>query len=109
MNDRNNRDRVRLEVDLNTVRSNFRKIRTAAAPAQVLAVLKANAYGLGVRPIAECLAGSAAGFCAATLEEALELKSFGKPVMILGSVLDSELSEAVANDIILGIGYDCSL
>ena len=103
MNDRNNSDRVRLEVDLNTVRSNFRKIRTAAAPAQVLAVLKANAYGLGVRPIAECLAGSAAGFCAATLEEALELKSFGKPVMILGSVLDSELSEAVANDIILGI------
>ncbi|MBQ9337909.1 MAG: alanine racemase [Lentisphaeria bacterium] len=104
MNDRRDMARVWLEVDLNTVRGNFRKIRAAAAPAQVLAVLKANAYGLGVRPIAECLAASgAAGFCAATLEEALELKTLGKPVMILGSVLGSELGEAVANGIILGI------
>ena len=104
MNDPREKARVWLDVDLNTVRNNFRKIRDAAAPAQVLAVLKANAYGLGVGPIADCLnKGGAAGFCSATLEEALELKTFGKPVMILGSVLDSELGEAVANDIILGI------
>ena len=104
MNDRRDMARVWLEVGLDKVRNNFRKIRDAAAPAQVLAVLKANAYGLGVRPIAECLdQAGAAGFCAATLEEALVLKTFGKPVMILGGVLDSELSEAVANDIILGI------
>lgn len=104
MNDRRDKARVWLEVDLDTVRNNFRKIRDAAAPAQVLAVLKANAYGLGVRPIAKCLdQAGAAGFCAATLEEALVLKTFGKPVMILGGVLDSELGEAVANDIILGI------
>ncbi len=104
MNDRQDMARVWLEVDLNKVWSNFRKIRDAAAPAQVLAVLKADAYGLGVKPVAECLArAGAAGFCAATLKEALELKSFGKPVMILGGVLDSELGDAVANDIILGI------
>ena len=62
--------RVWVEVDLNKVRNNFRKIREGAAPAQVLAVLKANAYGLGVEPVAECLTQEgAAGFCAATLEE----------------------------------------
>ena len=102
--------RIWLEIDLKTVRENFRKIQAAAAPAQVLAVLKADAYGLGVRPLAECLVQSgAAGFCAATLEEALELKAFGKPVQILGGVLDYERPEAVANDIILGLtDLDCA-
>ena len=37
------------------------------------------------------------------MEEALFLKSFGKPVQILGGVLDSERPEAVANGLILGI------
>ncbi|MBQ6596857.1 MAG: alanine racemase, partial [Lentisphaeria bacterium] len=64
--------RIWLEVDLDTVRRNFLKIRAAAAPAETLAVLKANAYGLGAGPIAEVLLNAgAAGFCAATLEEAL--------------------------------------
>ena len=67
MSDRRDMARVWLEVGLDKVRNNFRKIRDAAA-----------------------------------LEEALVLKTFGKPVMILGGVLDSELSEAVANDIIPG-------
>ena len=96
--------RVWLEIDLDTVRENFLKIRKAAAPAQVMAVLKANAYGLGVRPIAETLLkAGAAGFCAATLEEALFLKQYGKPVEILGGVLDFEREAAVAHGLILGL------
>ena len=104
MNATEKQNRIRLEVDLDIVRKNFLKIKAAAAPAQILSVLKANAYGLGVKPIAEVLleAGTA-GFCAATLEEALVLKSYGKPVQILGGVLDFEREEAVANGLILGI------
>lgn len=106
MNKQWNNARIWLEVDLETVRNNFAKIRKAAAPAETLAVIKANAYGLGVKPIAQCLLhAGAAGFCAATLEEALELKPFGKPVQILGALLDAEREEAVASDLILGI-YD---
>ena len=110
MNSLQNQARVWLEVDLDTVRSNFLKIKAAAAPAQTLAVVKANAYGLGVRPIAEVLLNAgAAGFCAATLDEALELKKFGKPVQILGGVLDFEREAAVANGLILGItDMDCA-
>ena len=102
--------RIWLEINLDTVRSNFLKIKAAVQPAQTLAVLKANAYGLGVQPIAECLLrAGAAGFCAATLEEALQLKTFGLPVQILGGVLDFEREEAVANDLILGItDLDCA-
>ena len=102
--------RIWLEVNLDTVRRNFRKIQAAAAPAQTLAVLKADAYGLGVKPVAEVLMkAGAAGFCAATLEEALVLKTFGKPVQILGGVLDFERETAVANGLVLGItDLDCA-
>jgi alanine racemase len=110
MNTQQDKARIWLEIDLDTVRGNFLKIRAAAAPAETLAVLKANAYGLGVKPIAKVLLDAgAAGFCAATLEEALFLKSFGKPVQILGGVLDSEREDAVANGLILGItDPDCA-
>ena len=110
MNTQQDKARIWLEINLDTVRGNFLKIRAAAAPAETLAVLKANAYGLGVKPIAEVLLNAgAAGFCAATLEEALFLKSFGKPVQILGGVLDSEREDAVANGLILGItDFDCA-
>ena len=101
-----NTARIWLEVDLGTLRDNFLKIRQTASPAETLAVIKANAYGMGVKPAAECLLqAGAAGFCVATLEEALELKPFGLPVQILGALLDSEREEAVASDLILGI-YD---
>lgn len=104
MDEAMDKTRVWLEIDLDTVRENFLKIREAAAPAQVLAVLKANAYGLGVQPIAETLLkAGAAGFCAATLEEALFLKQYGKPVEILGGVLDFEREAAVEHGLILGL------
>ena len=98
--------RLRLEVRREIVRENFRKIVAGAAPAQVFAVLKANAYGLGVDPIAQCLhEAGAVAFCVADLDEALHLRnSFpDKPIQILGSVFDFELQDAVANDLILGI------
>ena len=96
--------RVWLEINLDTIERNFKHIQEAVKPLQVLAVLKANAYGLGVEKIAERLdRAGAAGFCVAELKEALPLVKFGKPVQILGAVLDYEIAPAVANHIILGI------
>ena len=97
--------RVWLEVDLQTVRENFRAVASHAAPAGVFTVLKANAYSMGGQALAEVLSQEkdCAGFCVATLEEALSLKKWGKSIQILGPVLDFELEEVVANDFILGI------
>ena len=96
--------RVWLEINLDTLEENYRKIQESVAPLKVLAVLKANAYGLGVQKIAERLnQAGVAGFCVAELREALELVKFGKPVQILGGVMDFEIPEAVANGVILGI------
>lgn len=104
MNSETIRSRVWLEIDLGTLERNFRRIAEAVAPAKVLAVLKANAYGLGVAKIAERLdRAGAAGFCVAELKEALPLVKFGKPVQILGGVFDYEIPDAVANGLVLGI------
>jgi len=100
----NIRSRVWLEVNLNTLEDNFHKIEKSVAPLKVLSVLKANAYGLGVEPIAKRLAeAGTAGFCVAELKEALPLIPFGKPIQILGGILDFEIPPAVENGIILGI------
>ncbi len=99
-----NTSRVWLEVDLSVLENNFERIRKAVQPLKVMAVLKANAYGLGAMPVAECLRNSGAdGFCVAELREALQLCSLGKPIQILGGLLDFELEEAVKNHFILGI------
>src|SRR5689334_8045570 len=60
-----------LTVDLDAIVANWRKLEKTAVPAECAAVIKANAYGCGVEPIARAL--SAAGcktFFVATLDEA---------------------------------------
>ena len=93
------RSRVTLEVDLGTLGRNFAKIRAAVAPLGVVAVLKADAYGLGMEPIARRLgAAGAAGIATAELSEALAAQAAtgGRvPVGILGSLLPDEIDPAV--------------
>ena len=97
--------RIWLEINLDVLEENVNKIQQYVQPLQVLAVLKANAYGLGAEKIAErlCRHTKISGFCVADLKEALSLLPFGKPVQILGAVMDSEIPEAVDHGIILGI------
>jgi len=69
-----------------------------------MAVLKANAYGLGVRPIAGALAQEGAmGFGVAEPFEAFVLLDLGLPIHILGSVLPDEIPELVAAGVILPV------
>ena len=93
------RSRVVLEVDLGTLERNYRKIAEGVAPLGVIAVLKANAYGLGMPEIARRLgAAGAAGIATAELSEALAAQAAtgGRvPVGILGSLLPDEIAPAV--------------
>jgi alanine racemase len=60
-----------LTVDLDAVVANWRKLEKTAVPAECSAVIKANAYGCGLEPVARAL--SKAGcktFFVATLDEA---------------------------------------
>ncbi len=96
--------RVWLEIDLGVLQENFRRIREAVAPCAVMAVLKANAYGLGVLPIAKALAGlEVKSFGVAEPYEAMQLLPLGIPVQILSSLLPDEIESMVACGVTLPI------
>ena len=96
--------RVWVEIDLDGLRANYRRIAVAVKPAKVLCVLKANAYGLGVEPYAAALAKTdCVGFGVAEPHEALQLLPFGKPVQILSSVLPDEIAPMVEAGVTLPV------
>src|SRR6059058_4789487 len=60
-----------LTVDLDAIVANWRKLEKAAVPAECAAVIKADAYGCGVQPVARALAAAGCKtFFVATLDEA---------------------------------------
>ncbi len=88
--------RVVLEVDGARVRANFFKISAAVAPLRVIAVLKADAYGLGMRPIGQTLVeAGVAAVAVAELREAQAAAALGVPVLLLGTVLPDEIEPAI--------------
>ncbi len=89
-----------LQVDLDALAENMRLVRERAG-AKVLAVVKADAYGLGAVTIAHALEDSCAFFGTANISEALELRRSGitKPILILGRVPVSAYPLAVAENI----------
>ncbi len=102
--------RVWVEVDLGKLRRNYAKIAAAVKPAQVLCVMKANAYGLGVEPYAAALAptdcagfGVAEPFEALQLAELLQNSNTAKPIQILSSILPDEIEPMVAAGITLPV------
>jgi alanine racemase len=66
---------VRITIDLAALAANYAQLRARAAGAEVAAVVKANAYGLGVGPVAQRLAREGCRtFFVGTLTEGLELR-----------------------------------
>ncbi len=96
--------RVSALADLTQLRHNFETIRQRIAPLDLLAVVKADAYGIGVHPVAETLkAAGCAGFGVSCWQEAEELLGCGLPIQILGGIFPGELPHVVQNGIIAGI------
>jgi alanine racemase len=60
-----------LTIDLDAIIANWRKLEKTAVPAECSAVIKANAYGCGIEPVAKALAAAGCKtFFVATLDEA---------------------------------------
>ena len=91
------------EINLDALEHNIRQVRKITNPnAQIMAVVKADAYGHGVAECAELLLENGADrLGVATLNEAIELRRlfYDVPILILGSSLESETDELVKNDI----------
>lgn len=93
-----------VEIDLGRLEANFRAIQSRVAPAGVMPILKANAYGHGLVEVARHLAGwGAAYFGVAFLEEGMLLRQAGitTPILVLGGL--------AGNQIPLFLEYDLTL
>lgn len=100
--------RVRAEVSLDAVAHNFAEMRKRLAKGtQMVAVVKADAYGHGAAEIAGLIQDYSYiwGFAVATAEEALSLKASGvtKPILILGLVFPEEYEHLIREDIRLAV------
>ncbi len=81
------------EIDRDALRHNAKVVRQRIGSAEMLAVVKANAYGHGLLGVAQTLADDAQLFGVANLEEALALReSLPHPIVILGPATPEERS-----------------
>ena len=78
-----------VEVDLSAIVSNAKAIKAYPQSSSLIAVIKADAYGHGVIPVAEALQEEAAMYAVATVAEAIELRTadIRKPVLVLFNAL----------------------
>ena len=92
------------DVDLDAIASNVEAIHTRSK-AEVIAVVKADAYGHGAEAVAEtCFEAGAVMVAVATIEEGLALREGGVngPILVLlGSTESSEVAHAVAQELVL--------
>ena len=79
------------EIDRAALRHNAKVVRGRIGSAEMLAVVKANAYGHGLVGVAQTLADDAQLFGVANLEEAITLRdSLPHPIIILGPATPDE-------------------
>ncbi len=78
-------DNTYVEIDLDAIQSNLEAVRSKAQ-VDVMAVVKADAYGHGAVSVARLLQDRCAFFGVSSMAEAMELRRGGlqKPILILG-------------------------
>ncbi len=95
--------RVWAEIDLAAVRHNLGLVRQTVGPkVQILAVVKADAYGHGAGPVARAaMEAGATWLGVGDAGEALELRESGitAPIIVLGALVERELDEIVEHRI----------
>jgi alanine racemase len=93
-----------LEVDLERLADNYRVIAAHVAPARVMPILKANAYGHGLVEVARKLEAVGAPYVGvAYVEEGLRLRQHGVrlPILVMGGILGSQIPRFIEHDLTL--------
>ncbi|MFQ5435333.1 MAG: alanine racemase [Anaerolineae bacterium] len=92
------------EINLDRISENYRAIATAVAPATVMPILKANAYGHGLVEIARHVVALGAPYLGvAFLEEGILLRQAGitAPILVLGGILGNQVPTFLKYDLTL--------
>lgn len=76
---------VTASIDKQALIDNVKHIRSLVPNSKIIAVVKANAYGHGLFPVANALKDHADAFAVARISEAMELRRQGieKPIVLL--------------------------
>ena len=91
-----------VEVDLGRLAENFRAIQSKVAPAKMMPVLKANAYGHGLVEVAQLMQSLNADYLGvAVVEEGILLRERGitAPILVLGGILGNQLPYFIKHDL----------
>lgn len=91
-------------VDLDRLTGNFNAIKRHCPDTAIMPILKANAYGHGLIPVARHLEKLGADYLGvAVLEEGLLLRKEGisLPILILGGILGNQITYFIQNDLTL--------
>lgn len=91
------------EVNLTTLEGNLAAIHRKVAPAKVMLVVKANAYGHGLVEVSKALAGKADYVGVAVLEEGILLRKLGitAPILVLGGIWGDQILGYLQHDLTL--------
>lgn len=99
---------TRALIDLDAIGGNVHEVRQTITPGvEVMAVVKANAYGHGARMVSEAaIAAGASRLGVATIDEAVQLRVHGivAPIHVLGPIGIAEIETAVERDIEVSAG-----
>jgi alanine racemase len=92
-----------LEVSLQRLKTNLENIRAHVAPAKVMQMVKANAYGHGVDGVAPFIEPYVDAFGVALVEEAIHLREIGirKPILVAGGIFIEQLPLFFQHDLTL--------
>ena len=91
-----------VEVDLARLAENFRAIQAKVAPAKMMPILKANAYGHGLLRVAQLMESLGADYLGvAVLEEGILLReqSIRVPILVLGGILGNQVPYFIQHDL----------
>jgi alanine racemase len=92
-----------IEINPVNLRHNVQAVAARASARPILAVIKNNAYGIGLVEAARLMEPLAPihGFAVVKLQEAIALRDAGlkKPIVLMGPFDDADLAEAIARDV----------
>lgn len=94
---------ARIDVDLDAIFHNVSAMASLAAPARVMAVVKADGYGHGAVAVAEtALAAGAGSLAVALVQEGVELRRAGieAPILLLSEQPELQIGDIVSHGLI---------
>ncbi len=99
------------EIDLAAIENNVRLL-VQSTEAQIMAGLKANAYGHGVIPVSQAVRRAGATWCGlARVEEAMELRYAGYdgPILVLGFTAPGRVRSLIEADVAMAVWSEAQL